>query len=178
MVRYLPLLLLFACADGPPTTPETRPEEHPNADNTAIYDVDPDDPYEIDDSSFLDFTPGQPLPERSEFLSEVATPRSGKSSYQRYSLRGERRDTLGYLLVDPTTEHVAEVHITSRDVVTRNGLRIGNTFAEITERLGQTEQRADTVIAMRYANTTRLCFELTEASDISTAKIREIVLRK
>ena len=171
MLRYAPLcLLLAACSDRPPTTPETRPVENPNAGNTAIYDVDPDDPYEIDDGSFLDISPGQTLSE-SDFL----LPGEGAQRY----LSGRRGDTLGYVLLDG--DIVTEVHVTSPDVVTKDGLRVGNTLAEVMERRGKLDTEGRTVVGEPSASNVRVCFELAPAGTTATpmdAPVREIVLRR
>lgn len=137
MLKYLlPALLLVSCSDSPPSTPETRPVENPNAGNTAIYDVDPDDPYEAGDSSFLDLTPGMPLP-GSPALLQAGVLTVGSTTFDRYFLLGRRQDTLAYVLADPEPQMIEAIYITSADVVTRQGLRVGNTYGELTERLGR-----------------------------------------
>ncbi|THH41697.1 hypothetical protein [Neolewinella litorea] len=137
MIRYaLPVIFLLGCSDSPPTTPETRPVENPNAGNTAIYDVDADDPYEIADSSFLDLSPGMALPQ-TESLREAGVLTVGDQTFDRYFLTGRRQDTLAYLLVDRGDRFISAIHITSSDVVTRDGLRVGNTYGELVERLGK-----------------------------------------
>lgn len=172
MLRYAPLCLLLAtCSDQPPTTPETRPVENPNAGNTAIYDVDADDPYEIDDDSFLEITPGQPLSDNDFLL-----PGDGDRRY----LRGRRGDTLGFVLLQDDGSSVAEVHVTSPDVVTKDGLRVGNTLGEVMERRGKLEAEGPTVVWEPSASNVRVCFELsTDATENPMdAPVREIVLRR
>ncbi|WP_116124645.1 hypothetical protein [Lewinella sp. IMCC34183] len=139
-MRYLFLacLGLLACSDGPPTTPETRPVEYPNAGNTAIYDVDPDDPYEIDGNRFLDLRPGEPLSE-SQYLIDAGLVDTEEGQADRYHIRGDRNDTLGYLLQPPGDQQIGNIYITSPDVVTTNGLRVGVTLADLRERLGRLE---------------------------------------
>ncbi len=137
MRNLFPLLLfLAACSDAPPTTPETRPVENPNAGNTAIYDVDPDDPYEIDARSFLDLTPGAPVA-ASKYLIDEGIMDTGDGEAHLYYIHGDRNDTLGYLLLKPGDELIGDIHIKSPDVVTTNGIRVGVTHGELKERLGK-----------------------------------------
>lgn len=145
----LPLLLLLACADNPPTTPETRPVENPNAGNTAIYDVDADDPYEIGDGSFMDMRPGDPLAPFSDFL-HAGTVSSGEGTFDVYHITGRRDDTLGYVYSDDGST-VGSIFITSPDAVTQQGIRVGNTVAELRERLGQLELYGTELEARVYA---------------------------
>lgn len=131
---YLMALLWLGCSDRPPTTPETRPVENPNAGNTAIYDVDPDDPYEIGDGSFLDMRPGLPLAAFDELLG-AGEREEAAAATQVYYIRGRRGEELGYVVPDGT--RIGRVVITSPDVVTENGIRVGNSYAELTERRGR-----------------------------------------
>ncbi|WP_420460050.1 hypothetical protein [Neolewinella sp.] len=160
MKYVLPLLLsmMFACSDRPPTTPETRPVENPNAGNTAIYDVDADDPYEIGDGSFLDMRPGAATADFSGLLraDRSSGDKGGRPVHQ---IVGRNDEELGYLYTEADDgERIDYIVITSPDVVTEDGIRVGNSYAELVERLGEVEvQRgADTSLiyvtqgALRY----------------------------
>ncbi|NJB85119.1 hypothetical protein GGR26_000864 [Lewinella marina] len=139
MLKYtLAGLMLASCSDGPPHTPETRPVEHPNAGNTAIYDVDADDPYEMGDSSFLDLYPGMPLP-ATDALAPAGEVSVQETTFDRYWLMGEREDTLAYVLVDRPNRTISSIHVVSPDVATRAGLRVSNSFDEIRQRTGATK---------------------------------------
>ena len=150
-LALLPLLLL-ACSDGPPTTPETRPVEDPNAGNTAIYDVDPDDPYEIGDGEFLDMRPGDSLATFEDFLLP-GTLRSGEGEFDVHYIRGRRQDTLGFVF---SREHegtlIESIYITSPNAVTQDGIRVGNTYAELYERRGAVPVTGSEVEMRVYAS--------------------------
>ena len=146
----LPLLLLLACADNPPTTPETRPVENPNAGNTAIYDVDEDDPYEIGDGSFLDMRPGDPLAPFTDFL-HAGQLTDGEGTFDVFYIAGRRDDTLGYVYSSDGST-VESIFINSPDAVTQQGIRVGNTVAELRERLGKLELYGTEIEARAYAS--------------------------
>lgn len=185
MLKYLgPLLLILACSDAPPTTPETRPEAFPNADNTAIYDVDPDDPYEIDDGSFLDLRPGGSVADFPGLL-RPDTLRDGEGSLAIYSIvNGEK--VLGYVVPEAGSEgRIERVVITSDEVVTEDGIRIGNGLAELIERIGSVEVHGSEVESRVYAYKDRLSYRLDMLSSQyaldpesidSTALITQIVI--
>lgn len=128
MLRYLPLLLLLACNDRPPTTPETRPVENPNAGNTAIYDVDADDPYEVGNGSFLDLTPGQTVSSTDDRLEQTE---------EGYNLLGRKGERLGTVTFDKDNR-IKRITITSAAVVSRYGIRVGLSYPELIERTGAT----------------------------------------
>ncbi|MCP9237604.1 hypothetical protein [Lewinella sp. JB7] len=162
------LLVLCACSDGPPTTPETRPVENPNAGNTAIYDVDADDPYEIGDGAFLDMRPGAPVATFRKLLKEDGG---------RYNIRGRRRDRLGYVLTDASGETIASIHVTSPDVVTQNGIRVGLTQDELRERIGPITPGAPGPDGLRCVTQDALTYCLQGPADGTPATIVEIVLQ-
>ena len=139
-MRYvLPLLLcvVFACNDRPPTTPETRPVENPNAGNTAIYDVDADDPYEIGDGSFLDMRPGSTITDFTGLLREDELVDDGGNT-PIYRIVGRNDEELGYVYPNSADgQRIDHIVITSPDVVTEDGIRVGNSYAELVERLGE-----------------------------------------
>ncbi len=145
----LPVLLLVGCSDGPPTTPETRPVENPNAGNTAIYDVDPDDPYEIGDGSFMDMEPGETLAAFSEFLVPGEL-KNGDGVFAVHYIIGRRKDTLGYVFSSDTVS-IESITILSPDAVTQDGIRVGNSFSELEERIGKVKVLGSPIEARVYA---------------------------
>ncbi|MGB3800923.1 MAG: hypothetical protein WA952_13995 [Lewinella sp.] len=145
----VPLFFFLACSDSPPTTPETRPVENPNAGNTAIYDVDPDDPYEIGSGSFMDMRPGDTVDTHSDWLTP-GTLVNGEGEFDVYYILGRRSDTLGYVYsADERT--IESIIIESTDAVTQDGIRVGNTFGELTERLGVVDVIGSEIEARVYA---------------------------
>lgn len=158
MHKYLPLLLLcLGCNDRPPTTPETRPVEHPNAGNTAMYDVDPDDPYEIDDSSFLDMRAGSQVQAFPEIL-RLGTLENGEGSFPVYYISGRRDDTLGYVFAPDGM--IEQITVYSPDVVTKNGIRVGNTYQELVERIGPVTTHGTEIKSRVYATKDGLTYRL------------------
>ena len=168
-MRYvLPLLLsvVFACNDRPPTTPETRPVENPNAGNTAIYDVDADDPYEIGDGSFLDMRPGAPIADFSGLLRAESSDDTG-GGRPFHQIVGRRDQELGYLYTQADEgERIDYIVITSSDVVTEDGIRVGNSYAELVERLGEVEvQRGAEDTSLVYVSQGALRYGLNLANN-------------
>ena len=164
MLRYLLPLLLLACNDRPPTTPETRPVDNPNAGNTAIYDVDPDDPYEMGDSSFLDMRPGSNIADFASLL-EPFTLRSGDGEQAAHRIVGRKGEELGFLLTEDST-HISSIWITSPDVVTEDGLRVGNSFGELAERIGAVEVDGSAVEARVFVRAGGLAYQLAMHSQV------------
>ncbi len=186
MLKHATALLLFvACSDNPPTTPETAPVENPNAGNTAIYDVDPDDPYELSDSSFLDMRPGLDIGPFRAFLRPGTLLVDGQDQSV-YYVEGRDRERLGYVNVQEAEDlRIREIHITSPDVVTRSGLRVGNSYQEFLERLGPLDivGGGDEPVYLRHGklayrlsgNNLRPAFD--PAATDTTIKITEIVIK-
>ena len=159
------LLLVLSCSDRPPTTPETRPVENPNAGNTAIYDVDPDDPYEIGDGSFLDMRPGSRVAEFSKLLRPDSL-RDGKNTSSIYRIIGRKKEELGYVHMKPQdTEVIDFITITSPDVVTEDGIRVGNSYAELVERLGKVHVEGSEKEAKVFASQGALRYRLNVANN-------------
>ncbi len=183
---FIPLLLLVACSDNPPTTPETVPVDNPNAGNTAIYDVDPDDPYEVTDRAFLDMRPGLDIGPFSKFLRPGIIPVDGQDQTV-YYIEGRKRERLGYLQVgEGDASRISEIHITSPNVVTRDGLRTGNSYREVIERLGPLDVVGGGSNGAAYLQHGLLAYRLSRndlqaafdpAAIDSTTKILEIVIK-
>ena len=174
-MRYLIALAVLwtSCSDRPPTTPEPRPVDNPNAGNTAIYDVDPDDPYEIGDGSFLDMRPGQPLDRFSDLLT-AGSLEDGEGTPDVHYIRGRKDQELGYVLPEPDDATlIGTIVITSPDVVTENGIRVGNSYAELVERRGELEVHG-TADERVYVSDGPLDYRLNMANkqyDLDTARI-------
>ena len=164
-ITSLLLLTLLACSDRPPTTPETRPVENPNAGNTALYDVDPEDPYEIGDRSFLDMQPGDAIADYPNLLRD-STLTTGDGTFTVYAIHGRNGEALGYLHPDPEDAgRIGHLVVTSADVVTEQGLRVGNSYAELVERMGEVEVHGSEPASRVYANQGPLYFLLNVANN-------------
>lgn len=171
MLRLLALLLLFTCSDAPPTTPETRPVDNPNAGNTAIYDVDPDDPYEIGDGEFLDLRPGATIADFEGLLRPFQR-REGDNTSLGYRIDGRGGEELGQVRPDSRdTSKIGEVMITSPDVVTKDGLRVGNSKEELIERIGSINFTGEEATAAVFATKDKLTYRL-ESNMITAILIR------
>lgn len=140
--------LLFLCSCGPaqPTdndrpeaATDTLPEQ--NQGNLDIYDVDPDDPYQVgEDNSLLGILPGDAIDRHRDLLREGEL-RTGDGTFEVFYLDGADGTELGYLLPEPTPDGtegltVRSINVTSPRVVTNQGIRVGNTIGELEERLG------------------------------------------
>jgi len=145
LILLLQLSLLFiACGADAPDTMEDRTSaegtgeavlEDPNGDNTDNYAIDEDDPYLINADGLLGMTPGSVLADFSAGLREGKL-ETGEGEFDVYYIDGAEGEELGYLVPEPRDESlIGEITITSTKVVTEPGLRVGNTFAELQERL-------------------------------------------
>ena len=148
VVRFLPTLLLSlllcTCGDRPidedgagvDTPEDTAPDLTPNDGNLDIYDVDPEDPYLVSNGVFLGLKPGEPLAPYTDALRKGKL-RTGEGKFDVYYIDGAEGNELGYTLADPNDENkIGDIYITSPAVVTEAGIRVGLTYAELTERLG------------------------------------------
>ncbi len=153
-------LLLLSCNNEQPATgnqePATATDPLPeqNQGNLDIYDVDPEDPYEMDEDAFLGIRVGDPLSAHQAGL------RPGdRAGIEVHFIDGADGTELGYVMTssDGTIEMIA---IQSPNVVTRNGLRIGNSFGEMTERIGKTELMASEVKEQVYARANGITYRL------------------
>ena len=168
LLSILFLSLGLACNDRPPTTPETRPVENPNAGNTAIYDVDADDPYEIGDGSFLDMRPGAAIADFSGLLRvDRSSDDTGGGDRPVHQIVGRRDQELGYVYTQADEgERIDYIVITSPDVVTEDGIRVGNSYAELVERLGEVEvQRGAEDTSLVYVSQGALRYGLNLANN-------------
>ena len=112
---------------------DSLPEQ--NQGNLDLYEVDPEDPYEIDeDGSFLGIAPGDALDTHRDGLREGDAP-------GRFFIDGAEGSELGYLTAE--AGQITGVFITAPNVVTRNGIRVGYSLAELTERIGETRALGD-----------------------------------
>lgn len=145
IIFLLPLLFLFvACGGDAPETMDDRTSEEgvgevvledPNGDNTDNYAIDTDDPYLITTDGLLGMMPGNLLADFSAGLREgkLDTP---EGEFDVLYIDGAEGEELGYLVPEPRDEKmIGEITITSSKVVTEPGLRVGNTFAELQDRL-------------------------------------------
>lgn len=160
--------------------------EAPNEDNTDLYDVDLDDPYLIQEFKFLGMSPGMMLADFSAGLREGKL-RTGEGDFDVYYIDGAEGEELGYLVPEPRDERmIGEITITSPMVVTEPGLRVGNTFAELQERLqGDLEVFGSEVEGRTYAISKGIWYridagnwmqEVDQASIDPNAKVIEIVM--
>ena len=146
--HFLTLLLplfLFTC--GPATEPVTEGAgvdteadsdiENPNADNTDIYDVDPEDPYLISNGTFLGLKPGEPLAEYAPTLRSGVV-QTGDGDYTVYFIDGAEGDELGYVMRGDYAydDKIGDIYVTHPSVVTEQGIRVGTTVKELRERIG------------------------------------------
>ncbi|SEQ89629.1 hypothetical protein [Neolewinella agarilytica] len=162
VIFLFPLLFLFsACGGDAPETMDDRTSEEgtgeailedPNGDNTDNYAIDNEDPYLISTDGLLGMTPGKLLADFSAGLREgkLDTP---EGEFDVLYIDGAEGEELGYLVPEPRDERmIGEITITSSKVVTAPGLRVGNTFAELQERLaGDLEVYGSEVEGRTYA---------------------------
>ena len=160
-LRALPLCLLvvglaLSCktdstADAA-ATPTPPGADAPNVDESSIYEVDPEDPYLIFNGTFFDLAPGQPLAPAEARLRKGKL-ETGDGSFEVYYIDGPEKEELGYILPDPNDEtRIGDIYLTSERVVTEQGVRVGNTYAELVERLGALEVHGSEIEGATYAS--------------------------
>ena len=144
---FLLLLPLFLCTCGPAQeTPlegagvdtEADPDlDDPNADNTDIYDVDPEDPYLISNGTFLGLKPGEPLAPYAPTLRKGVV-ETGDGDYTAFFIDGAEGDELGYVMRGDYAfdDQIGDIFVTHPSVVTEQGIRVGTTVKELRERIG------------------------------------------
>lgn len=191
---FLALLLLFLVSCGNETksitdipeveTPDVETED-PNENNTAIYDVDADDPYLLSNGYFLGMTPGGSLADFKDGLRDGEL-KTGEGSFPVFYIDGAEGDELGYVYsMDGKDGKINEITITSPKVVTEEGVRVGLSFNELTQRIGELEVFASEIESRVYATKDGITYRLstngiagkTTAEDIKgDVEVMQIIL--
>lgn len=191
---FLALLLLFliSCGNEPATITDTSDieipaaeTEDPNDGNTAIYDVDTDDPYLLSNGYFLGMKPGESLTGFVDVLREGEL-KTGEGAFPVFYIDGAEGDELGYVYSrEGTAGAIDEITITSPKVVTEEGVRVGLSFNELTQRLGEPEVFASEIESRVYATKDGITYRLatngkpgkTTAGDIEgDVEVMQIIL--
>lgn len=186
------LLVLTSCGKEPKAITDITDIETPAADtpdpndgNTAIYDVDADDPYLLSNGYFLGMTPGGSLIDYKDGL-RTGQIRTGEGEFDVLFIDGAEGDELGYVYSmesdDPTIDQIT---ITSPKVVTEKGVRVGLSFDELQQRLGPLEVSASEIESRVYARKDGITYRLdtngapgkTTAADIDgDVEVMQIIL--
>jgi len=191
---FLALLLLFliSCGNEPAIITDTSDieitaveTENPNDGNTAIYDVDADDPYLLSNGYFLGMKPGESLTGFVDVLREGEL-KTGEGEFPVFYIDGAEGDELGYVYSrEGTAGAIDEITITSPKVVTEEGVRVGLSFNELTQRLGEPEVFASEIESRVYATQDGITYRLatngkpgkTTAEDIEgDVEVMQIIL--
>lgn len=158
---FLALLLLFliSCNSNPDTITDTTDIEIPSVNlddskdssHTAISNADADDPYMLSNSSFLGMTPGGSLDDFKDGLRDGEL-RTGEGSFKVFYIDGAEGDELGYVYSREGGDgSIDQITITSPKVVTENGVRVGMSFNDLTQKLGEMEVFASEIESRVYA---------------------------
>jgi len=174
------IALITGCNDQPPSIAEVPDEQvapqtpELNDDNTAIYDVDDEDPYRISNGIFLGLQPGESFVDYQEGLRK-GTLKSGAVSLSAWYIDGAEGNELGYVLPDPRDAGtVRSIVITSPDVVTEKGIRVGYEFPELMQRLGTLSLHGSEIESRVYADEGNLRYRLDMASNKPNIKSSEV----
>ena len=184
-------LTTLACGDGRTSTDAAIPvppaADAANVDEESIYEVDDEDPYKIFNGTFLDMAPGQALEVHSKRLNKGVL-KTADGELEAYFIEGPRGEELGYVMPDPNDPSLlGDLHITSPGVVTERGVRVGNSYGELVERLGKLEVHGSELESRTYATDGKLHYRLDEphntyevaADEVSpNAKVLAIVVRR
>ncbi|WP_020568989.1 hypothetical protein [Neolewinella persica] len=190
---FLFLVVLMSCGNNK-TIADTEGIETPAADtpdpndgNTAIYDVDDDDPYLISNGYFLGLTPGGSLAEFVDGLRSGVL-QTGDGDFDVHYIDSAEGDELGYVMADPRDGGtIGNIYITSPKVVTEEGIRVGISYSELVEKLGALEVHGSEIEGQTYAISDGISYRLDAGNwsyeiDPSTiepdTKIIEIVVER
>jgi hypothetical protein len=167
------------------TSPEDIPA--PNDGMTAASEVYDDDPYLVSNGYFLGLTPGGSMAEFVDGLRSGVL-QTGEGDFDVHYIDSAEGDELGYVMADPRDEGtIGNIFITSTKVVTEEGIRVGMSFTELQEKMGELEVHGSEIEGQTYANSDGLSFRLDAGNwsyeiDPSTikpeTKILEIVVER
>lgn len=189
---FLCLLVFAACGSEPKSITDTTGIETPAADtpdpndgNTAIYDVDADDPYLLSNGYFLGMTPGESLVDFQDGL-RAGQIRTGEGEFDVLFIDGAEGDELGYVYsMEGDEPTIDQITVTSPVVVTEKGVRVGLSFDELQQRLGPLEVYASEIESRVYASKDGITYRLntngtpgqTTAKDIDgNVEVMQIIL--
>jgi hypothetical protein len=192
---FLALLLLFliSCSSNPDTITETTDIELPTVKtddsktdiNAIIANSDADDPYMLSNDYFLGMTPGGSLADFIDVLRDGEL-KTGEGSFKVFYIDGAEGDELGYVYSrEDGNGSINQITITSPKVVTEDGIRVGTSFNELTQQLGEVEVFASEIESRVYATKGGTTYRLatngiagqTSAEDIKgDVKVLQIIL--
>lgn len=195
-LTLLPLLLFLVACGQPPadnTTAEAEVEQEmtetqeSKQENTTIDEAGEEDPYLVSNGFFLGMHPGLPIVDFAGGLRKGSLA-TGEGDFEVYYIDGAEGNELGYLMPDPQDEDmIGNIFITSPDVVTELGARVGLSFAELQKRLGPLEVHGSEIEGRTHAskdgvwyrlNTVNFSYELDPAAIDPTTKVTEIVIQR
>jgi|GEM_PF-1726834 hypothetical protein len=179
------LLLVFlvaSCNNQPETITDANDLEviadttatNPNDGKLAIYDLSEDDPYKLTNGEFLGLKPGASLADHKEGLRDGKL-RTGGGIFDVFYIDSAEGNELGYVLPDPRDPGaIRSIVITSPNVVTEKGVRIGIEFPELMQRLGVVSISGSEVESRVYAKAGQLQYRLDMASTSLNIKSSEV----
>jgi hypothetical protein len=178
---FLFLFLVFlvsTCGNRPETIADTNGLEvpadtttNPNDGKLAIYEVDP---YKLTNGEFLGLKPGASLADHKEGLRDGKL-RTGGGIFDVFYIDSAEGNELGYVLPDPRDPGaIRSIVITSPNVVTEKGVRIGIEFPELMQRLGAVSISGSEVESRVYAKAGQLQYRLDMASISPNIKSSEV----
>ena len=159
----------------------------PNDGITANSEAYNDAPYLVSNGNFLGLTPGGSMVEFVDGLRSGVL-QTGEGDFDVHYIDSAEGDELGYVMADPRDENtIGNIYITSTKVVTEKGIRVGMSFSELQEKMGELEVHGSEIEGRTYANSGGLSFRLDAENwsyeiDPSTIKpeteIIEIVVKR
>ncbi len=132
------LLIGFGCTPKDNSSTTTPPkEETSNTDMDAKSEPEEVNPYLIGKKSFMGLTPGNLIADHSDVL-EKSVLKTGEGDFEVFNIKDESGEVLGNILPDPRDESkIGIITITSTKASTSEGAKIGITFKELEEVLGE-----------------------------------------
>ncbi len=158
-------LFLFACGGGKADlettqdTPDAEPAPQTMTDEEIVATAE-ENPYLISNGTFLGMAPGDDLTAFADGL-RAGVLQTGEGDFDVFYLDGAEGNELGYLMPDPRDEAtIGNIYVTSPDVVTEQGVRVGMSLAELEQRLGELEVHGSEIEGYTYAEKDGLAYRL------------------
>ncbi len=131
------LFLLSACGSGDADTlvVETPTDVEAMPDEAAPAELETRDPNLVYADEFFGVKPGDRL-DPTRFQKDEL--RTGEGNFDVFYLRNEEGTRWAYVMPDPRDggKTIRSIHVVSDQVQTRDGLRIGDTFADLRAKAG------------------------------------------
>lgn len=138
----------------PKTTegPKTGAEQMVQSNEEALTALQSGDPYTVDgEGAFLGMKVGESIKYYEDVLRDGII-RSGEGEFEVHYIDAAEGYELGYIIPESEDRgEIGQIIITSENVLTEQGIKVGMTFAELRNKLGQFKVYGSPIEARTYA---------------------------